>query len=611
MDRQTAVRKPDPTYQPGDNIGGRFRVHQALMGSMGEVYLCLDTERNYPLALKTFQSRFLTNRKLRNAFYTEVATWIALEKHPNIVRCFYMDTVEGRPFMFMEWVASDEHRGTDLRSWLRKGPLPLGQAITFAIDICRGLLHAHKKQPGIVHRDLKPENILVAQGSVAKITDFGLASIVKDSDLALPEEDAARSERQSMVGAGGVVGTPAYMAPEQWRAEDLDVRTDLYAVGCILYEMLTGRLPYIAKNLEGFLMEHLKGSIPRLPVGDQIPQELNDVIGRTLAKKRTERYESVEALVEALSTIYEARFNEPPRLLPSTGGFTAVDYTSRGVTYDKLDRYDEALQDYARAIRLDPSFVLVYNNRGATYERLRRYDDAIDDYTSAIEYDPALAQAYYNRGNVYSKIKRPEDAIVDFTRALRLDPNLMRAHMNRGSEYIAIDRPEQALEDFSAAIDLAPGYAKAYVNRALVYDHMQKFEEALEDYSRALEITPRDQDIYFNRGLTHFNMERHTQAFDDFNRVLDLHADDVEALYYRGQCHAKLNRQRESIYDHARAIALTESSTMAFLNLGAILYQRGAIEEARICFKAASQLGDGRGAAWLAQIDAERKRRTS
>jgi len=143
--------KLQPRYQPGAKIGGRYQVHQALMGGMSEVYLCLDLETIQPFALKTFQQRFLGNpQQLRKAFEKEVSAWVALEKHPNIVRCFYMDTLDNQPFMVLEWIAGEEGRDPDLRGWLRRGPLDLRLALDFTIDICRGLIHADLKQPGIV-----------------------------------------------------------------------------------------------------------------------------------------------------------------------------------------------------------------------------------------------------------------------------------------------------------------------------------------------------------------------------------------------------------------------------------------------------------------------------
>ena len=160
-------------YKPGDRIGGRYQVYRALAGGMGEVYLCLDLEEHHPYALKTFQERFTISSKMRAVFDREVETWVALDKHPNIVRCFYMNTLDNVPFMVLEWVAAEERRGIDLRSWLRHGPLEVDFALDLAIDICRGLVYAAQQQPGIVHRDLKPENVLVGKSRLAKITDFG------------------------------------------------------------------------------------------------------------------------------------------------------------------------------------------------------------------------------------------------------------------------------------------------------------------------------------------------------------------------------------------------------------------------------------------------------
>lgn len=146
------MTQPKPCYQPSDRIGGRHQVHQALMGGTDEVHLCLDLEQMYLYALKTFQQRYLTDsQRLRKAFEKEVATWVALEKHPNIVRYFYMDILDNHPFIVLECIAGEEGKGTDLRSWLRHGPLELQLALDITIDICRGLIHAQEKQPGIVH----------------------------------------------------------------------------------------------------------------------------------------------------------------------------------------------------------------------------------------------------------------------------------------------------------------------------------------------------------------------------------------------------------------------------------------------------------------------------
>jgi serine/threonine protein kinase len=132
-------------YGKGDTIGGRYR---ALAGGMGEVYVCLDLQDILPLALKTFQARYLTSRKATEFFEREAATWVALEKHPNVVRCFHMDKVDNLPFLFLEWVAGEQGHGADLRDWLdRRAPLEPRLALEFALDVCRALAHAQGKVP--------------------------------------------------------------------------------------------------------------------------------------------------------------------------------------------------------------------------------------------------------------------------------------------------------------------------------------------------------------------------------------------------------------------------------------------------------------------------------
>src|SRR5262245_11972868 len=132
----------DNRYPIGSQIGKRYLVHQVLLGGMGEVYLCLDTDKNLPYALKTFQSRFLSDIRIREAFKEEIRTWVALGKHANIVRCHMMEVLDGQPFALLDWIPGEEGRGTDLRAWLRSGPIDIRLALQVALDICRGLIHA-------------------------------------------------------------------------------------------------------------------------------------------------------------------------------------------------------------------------------------------------------------------------------------------------------------------------------------------------------------------------------------------------------------------------------------------------------------------------------------
>ena len=628
--------RSQPRYQPGDKIGGRYQVHQALMGGMGEVYLCLDLETYLPYALKTFQQRFLTNPKLRAAFNSEIATWVALEKHPNIVRCFYMDIIDNQPFMFLEWIASDESRGTDLRSWLQRGPLELRLALDFTVDVCRGLIHAHYKQPGIVHRDIKPENILIAQGRLAKITDWGLAKIVQEAGPEVTDRDNETSERHSLIRAGGIVGTLPYMAPEQWRGEALDARTDIYAVGCIMYEMLTGSWPFRATTVDRLRRQHIEADIPKLADGNILPTVLDTLLAGCLAKQREERFVTVSDLLEQLELIYQQRFSEQSRTIPSGGEYTAIDYYNRGCTYadlqrheealadcnramqldpnyakaylgrgvihHKLRRYDRALADHNRAVQLDPADATAYNNRGLTYASLQRHNEALEDYDRAIELDRAYADAYNNRGNLYDTLERYEEALADFTRAIQLDPTYSRAYNNRGLTYQGLQFYQEALADFTRAIQLDPTYQLAYFNRGLTYQNLQLYDEALADYSRAIQLEPTDAKAYMNRGNVYSSLRHHDEALANHTRAIQLAPTYSKAYYNRGLTYHHLAQYDQALADYTRAIQLDPTYSKAYSTIGALLGELGKLHEALPYFEKAAQFGDSEGAQYVAQI---------
>ena len=571
------MMKPQPRYKPGDKIGGRYQVHQALMGGMGEVYLCLDLEETLPYALKTFQQRYQTGtQRLRQAFEKEVATWVALEKHPNVVRCFYMDTLDNQPFMILEWIAGEEGKGADLRGWLRHGPLDLQLALDLSIDVCRGLIHAQEKQPGLVHRDLKPENILVTQGRWAKITDFGLAEIIRQADLELDATGAALAGRQSIVGQKGIAGTPAYMAPEQWRGESLDARADVYALGCLLYEMLTGETPFqvgfrpttrseMARWLREMQAQHENSPIPALPAS--LPAAPGNLAQSCLAKARAER-PSLTELLHQLENLYQGQFATAPRTAPPVGQFTNADHHNRGLTYDALQRYDEALRDYDQAIALNPNLAQTYSNRSNTYQALQRYDEALRDCDQAIALDPNYAKAYNNRGNTYQALRRYDEALHDYEQAVALNPNYADAYSNRGTTYQALQRYDEALRDYDQAIALNPNFALAYVGRGLTYHNLQRYDEALRDFDQAIVLNPNLAQAYYNRGTTYRVLQRNDEALHDYDQAIAMNPNYADAYFYRGVIYHNLQRYDEALRNFSRAIELDSNLALTYYNRG-------------------------------------------
>jgi serine/threonine protein kinase len=232
-------------YRIGDKIGDRYEVLAIHRGTMGVVYGTYDHEEKLPRALKTLQQRHAGDSKMRELFAEEALTWVRLEKHPFIVRAYLVENFDTQPYVITEYILGQENMGGDLRAWLGHPKLTLSVAVEMALQIAQGMQYAVRKVPGLLHRDLKPANILVNGEARAMVTDFGLVHA----------EDAG-------------AGTPAYMAPEQWRAEKLDARTDIYAYGCVLYEMFTGHRMYSANSEHEWEAAHLT----QVPLSPNCPQ---------------------------------------------------------------------------------------------------------------------------------------------------------------------------------------------------------------------------------------------------------------------------------------------------------------------------------------------------
>lgn len=559
-------------YQPGDKIGGNFLVYQALLGGMGEVYLCEDLINESLIALKTFQSKYLESLTIYERFKDEVTTWIALENHPNIVRCYAMDFIDSQPFMILEWVACDENWGTDLRCWLSRGHLGLHQALCFTINICNGMIHAGQKKPGLVHRDLKPENILIAQGRIAKITDFGLVKIVQDMSLKITDLIGGPTGRQHLKTLGWV-GTPTYMAPEQWLNEELDVRTDIYAVGCILYEMLIGQPPFSTVTIEDLSHQHKKAPIPLLSRRYSLPVTLDKVLAKCLAKQKEERFATFNEFIQALIEVYEHQFSKRPKVFYIGEKLNALELMIRGYTYSKLQRYDNALADFDQSIKLDPEFCVAYINRAEVFANLKRFDEALNDLNRAIGLDPELGLAYTSRGGCYIYLKRYDEALIDLNHAIKIDPSLSLAYANRGSIYFTLNRYKEALLDLNHAIELDSEQPLSYINRGGLYAVRMKFDEALNDLNRVLEkeiylSSYLSALAYANRGAAYNGMQRYKEALKDLNHSIEIDSQIPLAYAMRGATYAELGNIEIALKDLNYAIMLGPRLALSYIFRG-------------------------------------------
>ncbi len=270
----------------GTLFAGRYEVIEELgAGGMGRVYRAHDTKLNEEVALKLIRPEIGVDKRTVERFHNEIKIARKIS-HKNVCRIHDLHEEGKTLYLTMEYV-----RGEDLKSLIhRTKTLSVGTAVSIARQVADGLSEAHKL--GIVHRDLKPGNVMIDKEGQAKIMDFGIARAMREKGI---------------TGEGAIIGTPEYMSPEQVDGKEADQRADLYALGVILFEMVTGRVPFEG-DTPFSIANKQKSEPPPIPkkLAPQIPEGLNRLILHCLEKDKTKRYQTAEELLADLATIEES-----------------------------------------------------------------------------------------------------------------------------------------------------------------------------------------------------------------------------------------------------------------------------------------------------------------
>jgi eukaryotic-like serine/threonine-protein kinase len=281
---------------------GRYRLERELgRGGMATVHLARDGELDRPVAIKILAGHLSGDEDFRERFVREARMAAGLS-HPNVVQVFDAGEDEGRPFIVMEYVP-----GVTLADELRRvGKLAPAAAVDLAVQVCAGLEHAH--EAGLVHRDVKPGNLLLREDGVLKITDFGIARALEATQLT---QD------------GSVLGTAAYLSPEQAVGERVTAATDIYGLGVVLYELLTGRTPFVIESLADLVGKHRDAAVtPVRELEADVPEALEAAVMKCLARNPDYRPESAAELARELA----AASPQPPTVpLPPPSGVRATE----------------------------------------------------------------------------------------------------------------------------------------------------------------------------------------------------------------------------------------------------------------------------------------------
>jgi eukaryotic-like serine/threonine-protein kinase len=348
---------------PGSRIQGYEIRRQLGAGGMGVVYLANDLTLGRSVAIKVLSGDVASDQPRIRRFEQEARAASALS-HPNVCVVHALgETPEGQPFIAMEYV-----EGQTLRHLLQTHPPTLKTTLDVAIQIAAGAGTAHAI--GIVHRDLKPENVIVRQDGLVKVLDFGLAKLAPGG---LPADEATRTLVKT--DSGVVMGTFTYMAPEQARGQDVDARADIWALGVILYELVSGRVPFTGDTRSDVIVSILEREpAPLDRLNPAIPHELQRIVAKALRKDRAQRYQTIADLrldLEALRTELQASSQEPT---PVAGSVPPLPAEAQSVRRESSAEY--ILSGLARhKLAAVSAVLLVAALAGGAIWRMRRAAD--------------------------------------------------------------------------------------------------------------------------------------------------------------------------------------------------------------------------------------------
>lgn len=501
----------DDLFGVGDLIDGRYEVARSLSGGMGVVYLCLDPQGNRSVAVKTMLPGLAGDGWNWESFLQEAAVWTRISPHPNVVHAedVFLGGPGRVPHLVLEFVAAGEGLGdASLTERLRRGRgLPREEALKYGLDIARGMRHAGDCVHGLVHRDLKPANILVGPDGNAKVTDFGLALAIRSIGSGALFRTVEEGDRS---------GTPSYMAPEQWSADPVDARADLYSFGVILYEMLTGVHVMAAHRggLEQLRAAHQAGMAERAPIPQDWPDVLRELVLSCMALTPERRPSSWAETEAALAAAWTASTARPLPAAPTEAAISATGRLTRSLSLYSLGQaasaigrgghalgfYLEALE-LARAEKVRSVEAMVWNNVGNILRDRGRYGEALAAIDESLRLHRGLddrrsvAGALLNRGNLLEMMGRCDVARVNIREsAARFEELGDRLGLALVWLAMAADQGSDALHHAEAALAVFQEMGDRR-HQAAAFSRISSIHRKLGDPVLALEFSERGLDL--------------------------------------------------------------------------------------------------------------------
>ena len=454
--QRETIQQPKEELTIGSTFAGRYQIIEELgRGGMGNVYKVLDKELGEKVALKLLKPEIAADHRIIERFRNELR-FARKITHKNVCRMFDLSKAERTPYITMEYVS-----GEDLKSTLRRvGPLSEGKALYIARQVCDGLIEAHKL--GVVHRDMKPQNIMIDKQGYPHIMDFGIARSMSGKGLTT---------------SGIMIGTPEYMSPEQVEGKEVDQRADIYAMGVILYEMVTGTTPFKGETAISIAIKHTREK-PRNPreINDQISVDLSRLILKCMEKDRNKRYQNVQELLEVLNKISEG-IPTTDRVIPEKPTISRTLAGKPGLKRILIPTFT--------IVALIIAVVIVW--------RFTPLPEIIGISPSTPE--PSPIKDYMNSANQFWKEKNYSNAFDQFKKILELDPENFDAQFGLANSLKAQDKLDEAIPEYEKAIAMNEKDHRPYGQLGLIYEQKKEWKKALSFYKRYLNTAPQGNDF--------------------------------------------------------------------------------------------------------------------
>ena len=579
-------------------------------GGMGVVYRARDMRLDRFVALKMLSDEKFPAPGVRERLLREARTASVLT-HPNIVTIYEVESIGDSHLIAMEYV-----KGKSLAQILAAGQLSLEHVLRYAIQIADGIAKAHES--GIIHRDLKPANIMVADDGVVKILDFGLAKRFDHPSIAAE----GRTRQDTITDSRILIGTVAYMSPEQSLGQPPDRRSDIFSFGVMLFELLTGTLPFQAETPLATLQKIRAESTPKVTaIRPTVPEKLEKIVEQALQKGRAHRFQNMKEVAESLRAVLAGltapvvvsppvRLNRKTALVALLGALALFVALRFGVQDPPPASFDPATTP---AQSLDASEWTSHGREYlARFDRPENIERAIISFSKAVDRDGRLAPAQAGLAEAYARKNAltPDPqwarlASEASRKAVDLDAHLATAHLARGMVLLQAQQTADAEAELNRARELEPGNASAAMWLAETFFRKKDVAKAEELYAVAVVLNPNDWSIRIYRGLFYYKQSDYTRATADFERANELSGDNILVLRNLAAAYYSLDRVNDAASVLQRSLEVQPSAGV-YNNLATWRFSQGRYEDAAAAYEKAVDLIPTNHMYWGNLADAHR-----